>query len=69
MAEPSDIFIGSFNWQGMKDGGGAAYIGIFVNASGLTHDAVRVTVDTNTGENAIAKLTAKVDEQMKVFFL
>lgn len=53
----------------MKDGGGAAYIGIFVNASGLTHDAVRVTVDTNTGENAIAKLTAKVDEQMKVFFL
>jgi hypothetical protein len=64
--DPSDISVASRNWQIMKQGGGAAGIGVFVNGNGFSHTVVRTTV--NPGENTVDRLILQVDLQTQTFF-
>jgi hypothetical protein len=64
--EPNDVSIVSRNWQMMKEGRGAAGIGIFVNGNGFTHTVLRVTVKNS--ESAIGRFTSQVNEILQTFF-
>jgi hypothetical protein len=64
--EPNDVSIVSRNWQMMKEGRGAAGMGVFVNGNGFTHTVLRVTV--NKSESAISRFTSQVDGVLQTFF-
>jgi hypothetical protein len=64
--EPNDVSIASRNWQIMKEGGGTAGIGIFVNGNGFSHTVLRTTV--NVGENMISRFTTQMNGALQTFF-
>ncbi|KAF1921554.1 hypothetical protein BDU57DRAFT_553665 [Ampelomyces quisqualis] len=64
--DTNDVSIISRNWQGMKQFGGSAGLGVFVNGNGFTHTVLRITV--SSGENAIDRFMIQVDSVLQTFF-